>query len=155
VVVNIASSGGILAIVLALGVLARGRLRRRRKVILKKIPARGAIAQPVPVYDNSMVIPLLADRRSEAEREPRGRILNLYRWTVRLILAVTNVLFRPQHTLREFLKENRLSLGPAARFFEQLTRIVERLLYSNYQPTEEDVAKSEQLSHNIEEGIKK
>ena len=157
VVVNMVSSGGILVMLLSFGVLARGRLRRRRKVVLEKMPVGGIVAQPhlAQVYDNSMVIPPLAEEKSESKQEPRSTILNLYRWTVRLIQAVTNVLVRPQQTLREFLKENRVSLGPAARFFEQLTRIVERLLYSNYQPTEEDAAKSEQLSHNIKEGIKR
>ena len=157
VVVNMISSGGILAILLSLGVLARGRLKRRRRVVLEKIPAWGATAQPQPVqvYGDSTLIPLLADKRAESKWEPRSAILNLYRWTVRLIQAITSAMVRPQQTLREFFEENRKSLGPSARFFQQLTRMVERLLYSNYQPTKEDVVKSEQLFHSVEKGIKR
>ena len=154
-VVNIASSGGILAMLLGFGVLARGRLRRRRKVVLERMPAHGAIAQPVQAYSDSMVTASLANEKTKSIQEPRSRILNLYRWIIMLIQTVTSALFKPQQTLREFFRENRTSLGPTAKFFEQLTRMVERLLYSNYQPTEEDDLKSEQLSHNIEEEIKR
>ncbi|MBN2187008.1 MAG: DUF4129 domain-containing protein [Dehalococcoidia bacterium] len=155
VVVNMISSGGILAILLSLGVLAQSRLRRRRRAALEKMWGATAQPQPVQVYDGDTLIPLLADKRAESQREPRSAILNFYRWTVRLIQAITSALVRPQQTLREFFEENRKSLGPSAIFFQELTRMVERLLYSNYQPTKEDAMKSEQLFHSVEKGIKR
>jgi hypothetical protein len=45
-------------------------------------------------------------------------------------------------------------LGPAANYFMALTRILERILYSDYEPTAEDVEKSKQLSLTIKEKLK-
>jgi hypothetical protein len=60
----------------------------------------------------------------------------------------------PQQTLREFAKESSRVLGPVAKYFIELTKIVERLLYSQYRATVEDVENSRQLSHKIEGEVK-
>ncbi|MCK5577728.1 MAG: DUF4129 domain-containing protein [Dehalococcoidales bacterium] len=90
----------------------------------------------------------------EPGREPRNIIFFWYRLVVRLIQGATKTLLRPQQTLREFASESSGVLGPAAKFFAELTRTVERLLYSKYRPTQEDVGKTEQLSHAIEGELK-
>ncbi|MFC1966912.1 DUF4129 domain-containing protein [Chloroflexota bacterium] len=58
-------------------------------------------------------------------------------------------MFKPQQTLREFAQSNSRLLGPAAQYLTELTRTVERLLYSQYTPSEQDVENSRQLSHRI------
>ncbi len=86
--------------------------------------------------------------------EPRHRIFYWYRWVVRLIMRVARVLMPPQQTLREFAYENSKALGSGAKHFIELTKTVERLLYSQYQPTEEDVRKTQKLSDTTEEKTK-
>jgi hypothetical protein len=53
--------------------------------------------------------------------------------------------------LREFASESSRVLGPGVKYLQELTAMVERLLYSTQGATEDDVEKSQQLSHRIEE----
>lgn len=114
------------------------------------------ITQPeyTPTYSQGVVTSAPAKGSVEKNKEPRDRILDWYRLVVRLIQAITKALFEPQQTLREFAKESSKLLGPAARYFIELTEMAERTLYSRYRPTAEDAEKSEELSHDVEEGIK-
>jgi hypothetical protein len=103
-----------------------------------------------PSIDN---IPAMAANQEHkgANDGPRYRILYGYRLAVRLLQRGTRALLQPQQTLREFAKETSQKVGPAAQYFIQLTRIVEKLLYSKYVPTKKDVSHGEQLVHKIEE----
>jgi hypothetical protein len=71
-----------------------------------------------------------------------------------LILRISSTVFRPQQTLREFAREQSGVLGIAARYFVELTGLVERLLYSRYEPTREDEWRGNALAHTIEEELK-
>ncbi len=153
-VVNIMNCGILLIIIVSLGILLPGRLKR-----LVAYPGRRARPttapappEPVPVYSISWADTALTG--GSGEDEPRNKIFFLYRSVVRLIQGITKAILRPQQTLREFANENSGVLGPAARLFVELTRKVEKLLYSKYMPTEEDAEKSQQLSRTIEEELK-
>ena len=115
-----------------------------------------AIAQPesAPVYSKTVLVHALTEESGETNGEPRNRIFYWYRLVLRLVQRMSRALLRPQQTLREFAGESSRVLGPAAKYFIELTRMVERLLYSQYRPTEGDVEKSKQLSHTIEEELK-
>jgi hypothetical protein len=71
-----------------------------------------------------------------------------------LLARMAKAILKPQQTLREFSQECSRILGPAANYFMALTRILERIIYSNHQPTAEDIEQSKQLSLNIQEKLK-
>jgi hypothetical protein len=152
--VNIVNCGAFVVILLFLGIYLPSRLRRRLGLYSRRsaIPV-AAKAQPDVAATNIDNISAIAEDRERkgANEGPRYRILYWYRLVVRLLQRSTRAVLQPQQTLREFAKETTSIVGPAAQYFVQLTRIVERLLYSQYRPTEKDVSHSEQLVHKIEE----
>ena len=116
-----------------------------------------ALTEPSPVYSTSLSAAAPTDggmsdsvESGKENKEPRTAILSLYRVAISLVQKIAKTLLKPGQTLREFAGENGKVLGPAAGYFIELTRMVERLLYSPYRPTEEDVEKSKQLSSNVE-----
>ncbi|MBI4180909.1 MAG: DUF4129 domain-containing protein [Chloroflexi bacterium] len=152
--VNVVNIGGFLAILVFLGIYLPGWLRRR----LGESPGRKmrpglVVTPPEPVSassDSVLVSASVAERESD-NGEPRHRIFYWYRLVVRFLLRIARVSLRPQQTLREFADEHSRVLGPGAKYFVELTRMVERLLYSQYRPTEQDVENSRQLSIRVEE----
>ncbi|MFC2071592.1 DUF4129 domain-containing protein [Chloroflexota bacterium] len=153
VLVNVVNCGGILAILIFFGIYLPGRLGGRlgvyprRRVIPVEVIARPQI---VPTYSDSTIVPSLTEGEGQGRGEPRNRIFYRYRLVVRLVQRITRALLAPHQTLREFAYEGSRVLGPAAKYFIELTEMVERLLYSQYSPTEGDVGKSKQLSGDIE-----
>ncbi len=152
-IVNIMMSGILLAIIISLGIFLPGRLRRRGTYPMRRMRPTTVPAppEPVPVYSITLADTVLTGGSKE---EPRNKIFFWYRLVVRLIQGITKTILRPQQTLREFANESSGTLGPAAKLFVELTRRVEKLLYSKYMPSEEDVGRSQQLSHTIEEELK-
>ncbi|MFC2016688.1 DUF4129 domain-containing protein, partial [Chloroflexota bacterium] len=157
VMVNMVNCTGILAILILLGIYLPGRLRARLGAYPRRRVRPGmAVTQPepAPAYSDSVFVPALTEESSQSSGEPRHRIFYWYRLAVILILGITKALLKLQQTPREFAKESSGVLGPAAKYFIELTKMVERLLYSQYSPTEEDVESSKRLSHKIEEESK-
>ena len=155
--VNWVNCGSILIMLVFLGVFLPRRLQRRFGVYLRKREKQivaVAHSESVPTYSQGVVVPVFADEKGETHLEPRDRIFNWYRLIARLIQTITKALLGPQQTLREFARESGKILGPAAKYFIELTMMVEKLLYSRYKPTEEDADKSKQLSNDVEEGLK-
>ena len=160
VVVNLINCSGTLIILVLLGIYLPGILRKRFGVYpAKRVRTLRpeALTEPSPVYSNSLSTTASTDvglsnseKGSKENREPRTAILSLYRVVIRLVQKIAKTLLKPGQTLREFTTENSKVLGPTASYFIELTRMVERLLYSPYRPTEEDVEKSKQLSSNVE-----
>ena len=157
VIMNMVNCGGILILLAFLGIFLPGRLRGRLRMYSWR-RARPAIAiaqpEPAPVYSETVLVPALTEESGETDGEPQIRIFYWYRLVLRLVQRMSRALLRPQQTLREFARESSRVLGPAAKYFIELTRMVEKLLYSQYRPTEGDVEKSKQLSHTIEEELK-
>lgn len=157
VVMNMINCGGILILLVFLAIFLPGRLRGRLRMYSWR-RARPAIAiaqpEPAPVYSETVLVPALPEESGETDGEPRNRIFYWYRLVLRLVQRMSRALLRPQQTLREFARESSQVLGPAAKYFIELTRMAEKLLYSQYRPSEGDVEKSKQLSHTIEEELK-
>ena len=153
--VNVVNCGAFVAILLFLGIYLPGRLRRRLGAYPGRT-ARPAIATaqpepaPAPAFSEKVPVLTAAEESDEASREPRDRIFHWYRSVVRFLRGVTRAWLGPQQTLREFAQESSRMLGPAAKYFIELTKMVERLLYSQYRPTEKDVENSSQLFHKLE-----
>lgn len=156
-VVNVVNFSGILAILVILAIYLPARLRRRFGAFPRKIPRPMIVAdlpEPTPTYSKQVTAVTLTEGSQETSLEPRDKILNWYRLAVRLLRKLTQVFLVPQQTLREFARENSGRFGPAAKYFMQLTGVVERLLYSQHKATDQDVETSKELSHTIEKEIK-
>jgi hypothetical protein len=155
--VNVVNCGAFVAILLFLGIYLPGRLRRRLGAYprrTERLALATASPEPASTYRKRVTALTLTEDSDEASREPRDRVLRWYRFVVRLLQGITKAMLGPQQTLREFAKESSRVLGPVAKYFIELTKIVERLLYSQYRATEGDVENSKQLSHKIEEETK-
>jgi len=157
VVMNMVNCGGILILLVFLAIFLPGRLRGRLRMYSWR-RARPAVAiaqlEPAPVYSETVLVPALPEENGETDSELRNRIFYWYRLVLRLMQRMSRAVLRPQQTLREFARESSQVLGPAAKYFIELTRMAEKLLYSQYRPTEGDMEKSKQLSHTIEEELK-
>jgi len=152
--VNMINCGGILAILIFLGIYLPIRSKERLGAYpRRRVRPEVAISWPelAPAYSDSVIVPASARESREDRGKPRNRVFYWYRLVVRLILGITKALLKPQQTLREFARESASVLGPAAKYFVELTKMVERLLYSQYRPTAKDAENSKRLSHKIEE----
>lgn len=153
--VNVVNCGALVAILLFLEIYLPRRLRRWGAYPRRRArPAVVAQPQLAPRYDQRATVLTSSEEGDEGSGEPRDRIFHWYRLVVRLIQGITKVLLKPQQTLQEFAKESSKVLGFTAKYFIELTKLVERLLYSQYKPTEKDVENSKQLSRKTEEETK-
>ncbi|MFC1939779.1 hypothetical protein ACFLXO_03720 [Chloroflexota bacterium] len=155
--VNVINIGGILAILIYLGIYLPSRLRRRLGVYpRRRVGPEMPTAPPelTPVYSERVTALTVTEESKEITGEPRGRIFYWYRLIVRYLQGITKALLAPQQTLREFAEGTSGLLGSASKYFIEFTRVVERLLYSQYKPSEKDVENSKRLSNTVEEEIK-
>ena len=153
-VVNWVNCVSSLVILIFLGVYLPGRMKRR----LGARPGKGletgvAVAPPQPAqtYVIGATVPASAEADDQSRAEPRNRVFDWYRFVVRVLQRITKASLLPGQTLREFASESSRVLGPGVKYLQELTAMVERLLYSTQGATEDDVEKSQQLSHRIEE----
>lgn len=106
------------------------------------------LAKATGISDSgTMAVSVEAER--EPEDSPRSRILYWYRLTARFLMRGAGTALTAHQTLREFAQAAGRALGPLAGYFLELTRMVERLLYSRYKPTEEDAVDSRRMSEEV------
>jgi hypothetical protein len=148
-VVNWVNSGGILLGLVVLGVLAQ---RRARRFGLPRYREERSLLPPRPVEEPRPTAVAAIDALPAGE--PRSRIVGWYRRVVKLLLQLFHLVFGPSQTFREFSREVSPRLGPVAGFFEELTRLVERALYSPRNPTDEEAQHSEEIARRVERGVK-
>jgi hypothetical protein len=141
-------------VLLVLGVYLPSRLRRRLGAYAprKAPPPTTELPRPAPAASGDLTDNIPED--SGEGGEPRRQVVYWYRFVTNLLARAAKAILKPQQTLREFARECSRVLGPAANYFMALTRILERILYSDYKPTAEDVEKSKQLSLTIREKLK-
>lgn len=152
--VNWVSSAGILAMVALLVFYFPRRLRvfGTSRLLPEESPVKTG-KSPNPTQQSGAAPAVIPSEIDGDSGEPRSRVYYWYRFSVRIILRVTGSLFRTQQTLREFARETGSMLGPASKYFMELTMLVERLLYSRHVPTEEDAARSKQLTGSINDSV--
>jgi hypothetical protein len=154
-VVNVVNCAGVLVILIVLGVYLPSRLRKRLGVYAPRKappPTPPELPQPVPVASRDITdgVPEVGQESGD----PRRQVFYWYQVVTGLLARMAKAILKPQQTLREFAQEISRVLGPAANYFMVLTRILERIIYSDHQPTAEDVEQSKQLSLNIREKFK-
>ena len=93
-----------------------------------------------------------------AQDEPKGSpgtiLIAIYRGVLKLVQWLTAVALRPSHTLREFVQECAPGLGPLTGHFQEFTLTIEKLLYSQYKPTNKDFNDGRQLSDRLKAATK-
>jgi hypothetical protein len=80
-----------------------------------------------------------------------------YHLALKLVQTITNTVPKPNETLREYENDTNRALGPAGKYFAQLTYLIENRLYGRHKPDVTDVQKSKELSLKIqkEAGLEK
>ncbi|MFC2044599.1 hypothetical protein ACFLT8_05360 [Chloroflexota bacterium] len=150
---------GILGILTFMAFYLPRRLQRKAGLYLRRKERQTAtITQTASnirtlVYSERSPTIISAEETNGTYREPRDRISYWYQLLVRVIQATAKIFLKPQQTLREFASEISKALGPAAKYFLELTKMVESLLYSPYIPTEVDIENGRLLTNKIEESI--
>ena len=59
-------------------------------------------------------------------------------------------MLKPHQTLREYGREASSALGPAGKYFMELTYLLEKRLYGNPKPDTSDIQKSQDLAVEIQ-----
>jgi hypothetical protein len=115
-------------------------LPRRFKFRLRKAPVvkKPKYSTPAPAAQS---IQAAADAKEGGD----NLIFDLYRFALKIVTAITRAVLKPQQTLREFALENNKALGSLSRYFNDFTRLIERLLYSRHKATDADLKKSREL----------
>jgi hypothetical protein len=151
-VINALSCGLILIVLVGLGVYLPRRLKKWNLFPPGK-PGRLAETVPAPVTllgENSTILPLKEAKRDDSEATSNP-IMYWYRIALKLVQRLTRAILKPQQTLREYARQSSTALGPAGKYFLELTYIIERKLYGKGQPSKADAEKSRQLARSIQE----
>ncbi len=152
-VINPANIAG-LALALGIPALfgARQLMRKGRRPVLTGVPPA---PEPAPALVKRDTPSLRSEMPGlEARGGPGEVLLTLYRGVLRMMQALTEVVLRPSHTLREFAQECAPRLGPLAGYFQEFTLIIERHLYSRHRTGEAEAARGRDLSQRLTEGVK-
>jgi hypothetical protein len=158
-VINGINCGIFLALLIALGIIVPKKFRIRnfplawqRKKIQPEDAITGTNLAVVPVYSENVTSTQTIGIGND--EEPRARIFSWYVLLIQLVQRVTRIVLKPHQTLREFVNGTRKTLGPATNYLLEFTSLVERLLYSREQASDKDVNTSEQLTRQVQDGLK-
>jgi hypothetical protein len=140
----------IVAIIVTLVNRLRGKSRR---------PAFGALGTTPGVLTTKPASELVTQgsfhTSSQAgDNDLRKLIFELYRRLLGLIQDFTSIVLKPNLTLREFTSQCAPLLGPAQKYLDQFTSLIERLLYSKHSPEPADLEKGLELGGMIEGSLK-
>ena len=150
-VINIANLGIILAVLIIITVILRLNIRKRSRFYSKPIFGNIEDSPPVPIS----LIKSGTDKDTIIlwKKQPKdGIFINIVEWyarTLKLIEKITAAILKPHQTLREYAEENSPKLGLLNKLFLDFTLFVEKILYSDHKPTEEDAAVSRRFSDSI------
>ena len=155
--VYVVNCGVFFFILVLLGLILPRRIRFRIGINTKKKPEEVLIAQrePTPASSTSIINNILPSYDNQDMSEPHSRLFYWYRIVIQLIQRVSGVLFKPNQTLREFVRDASRATGSASKYILEFTRMIEKVLYSPYKVTEDDAKSSEQLAHTVQESLKK
>jgi hypothetical protein len=158
-VINGINCGIFLTLLIALGIIVPKKFRisipalgRRREEIKPESAITNAHLGVTPVYGETIVSTRTIDGGNEME--PRARIFSWYVLLIQLVQRVTRIVLKPHQTLREFVNGTRKTLGPVTNYLLEFTKLIEKLLYSREQASEKDVNTSEQLTRQVQDGLK-
>ena len=89
-------------------------------------------------------------RVPEQPEETANSVSYWYRIALKLVQSITKLMLAPHQTLREYGQEASAALGPAGKYFLELTYLMEKRLYGKRQPDASDIQKSKDLTREIQ-----
>jgi hypothetical protein len=142
----------ILIVLLALAVYLPRRLKKWFAAPPgKKVRLPGLVLpSPPSVYQSKTVISPKAQQSLPKTEETVNSVSYWYRIALKLVQSITKMMLKPHQTLREYGKEASTALGPAGKYFMELTYLIEKRLYGRRQPDASDVQKSQDLTLEIQ-----
>jgi hypothetical protein len=108
------------------------------------------LPSPPPLYQSKTGISTKAPAILPKTEETVNSVSYWYRIALKLVQSITKMMLKPHQTLREYGKEASTALGPAGKYFMELTYLIEKRLYGRRQPDASDVQKSKDLALEIQ-----
>ena len=142
----------ILIVLVALAVY----LPRRFKKWFAVQPAKKAklpgfvLPAPPPLHQSKIGISTKAQESPQRPEETANSVSYWYRVALKLVQSITKLILTPHQTLREYGQEASNTLGPAGKYFMELTYLIEKRLYGKRQPDASDIQKSKDLALEIQ-----
>jgi len=143
-IINPLSTALILAILVALWLVIRRRIRTRTYTE-KELPPAEVVEVPAATPFPAPVPKLTGIK---------GQVLSAYRSVLTTVEKISGVIMSPDITLREFLKIANLPSPTTTDRFSDLTAITESTLYSAYSPQKDTATRAEELAANIKEELR-
>jgi hypothetical protein len=145
----------ILAVLVALAVYLPRRFKKWFAVQpAKKVKIPGLVLPvPAPLSESKSAISPKAQDSAGPPAETANSVSYWYRIALKLVQGITNLMLKPHQTLREYGTEASTALGPAGKYFMELTYLLEKRLYGNRKPDALDVKKSKDLTLEIHKEI--
>ena len=89
-------------------------------------------------------------KNNEKEEEAKNPVLYWYRIALKFVQDLTKKILKPNQTLREYGREVSRVLGPAGKYFLELTYLLEKRLYGKHETDANDNQQSQQLAAEIQ-----
>jgi hypothetical protein len=142
----------ILAVLVALAVYLPRRFKKWFAVQPgKNVKIPGLILPVPPPLSQSKTA--ISPKAQESVRPPEETVNSVpywYRIALKLVQSITKMMLKPHQTLREYGKEASTALGPAGKYFMELTYLLEKRIYGNRKSDVGDIQKSQDLALEIQ-----
>jgi hypothetical protein len=117
----------------------------------KKIKLPGMVVpETVTVYAAKEEVSPKEKNNTEKEEEAKNPVLYWYRIALKFVQDFTKKMLKPHQTLREYGREASQVLGPAGKYFLELTYLLEKRLYGKHETDANDNQQSQQLAAEIQ-----
>jgi hypothetical protein len=149
---NFINIGLIIIVLVLLAFYLPRRFKKWFSLQLRPTPRPPSLIPPVttPVYLKKADVSLKVKDSHKKEDEADNTILYWYRVALKLVQNITKMMMKPQQTLREYERETSKVLGPAGKYFIELTHLLEKRLYGKRQPDASDIQKSQELALELQ-----
>jgi hypothetical protein len=114
-----------------------------------KIPGM-VVPETVTVYAAKEEVSPKEKNNTEKEEEAKNPVLYWYRIALKFVQDLTKKILKPNQTLREYGREVSRVLGPAGKYFLELTYLLEKRLYGKHETDANDNQQSQQLAAEIQ-----
>jgi hypothetical protein len=114
-----------------------------------KIPGM-VVPETVTVYAAKEEVSPKEKYNTEKEEEAKNPVLYWYRIALKFVQDLTKKILKPNQTLREYGREVSRVLGPAGKYFIELTYLLEKRLYGKHETDANDNQQSQQLAAEIQ-----
>ena len=117
----------------------------------KKVKLPGMVVpETVAVYAAKEEVSPKEKQNTEKEEEAKNPVLYWYRIALKYVQDFTKKMLKPHQTLREYGREASQVLGPAGKYFLELTYLLEKRLYGKHETDANDNQQSRQLAAEIQ-----